>query len=174
MEYEMMIPPFERVDFKDMKKRQAQEYFDWYIEECEKRMCFLRNQLQIDGIEEPLDYSIESLITVWRWMENQITYRELKTEEYQKKKDSYPEWMQPYVSQNDFSYKTLMYCMDVAIYFARVVIMNSEGNVKWGFFTSPKTSASVNEPTLLGFKHHMDLNPRRVVLNCLRRSRTII
>ena len=29
---------------------------------------------------------------------------------------------------------------------------------------------SVNEPTLLGFKSDMDLNPRLIVLNCTRRS----
>ena len=29
---------------------------------------------------------------------------------------------------------------------------------------------SVNQPTLLGFKADMDLNPRLIVINCTRRS----
>ena len=32
MEYEMMIPPFKHGEFINMKKKEVQQYFDWYID----------------------------------------------------------------------------------------------------------------------------------------------
>lgn len=59
--------------------------------------------------------------------------------------------------------------MDVAIYFAEVFIRNNQ-TIQWGYFTMPKKRMSVNEPTLLGLKNGMDLNPRLIVINCTRHS----
>ncbi len=39
-----------------------------------------------------------------------------------------------------------------------------------GIFYRAKKRQSVNEPVLLGFKNNVDLNPRLVLLNLLRRS----
>ena len=39
-----------------------------------------------------------------------------------------------------------------------------------GIFYWAKKRQSVNEPVLLGFKNNVDLNPRLVLLNLLRRS----
>lgn len=66
--------------------------------------------------------------------------------------------------------ETLKYGMDIAIYFAEIIIKNSDGRIQWGYFTRPPKRMSVNQPTLLGFKAGMDLNPRLIVINCTRRS----
>ena len=94
----------------------------------------------------------------------------LSDEEYQNKLDKYPEWMAEYIQRKEFSYETLMYVADVAMYFAEVMIKNNDDKIKWGYFTKPKKRQSVNEPVLLGFNYNKDLNPRKVVLNVLRDS----
>ena len=65
IEYEVMISPFS--DFKDfdkMKKKEAEEYFNWYVSELENRMRILKAYIQKDLNEETinLDYTPESLI----------------------------------------------------------------------------------------------------------------
>ena len=170
MNYEMMIPPFERVDFQDMNKKQAKEYFDWYLSQIDYRISLLLTAIQEDGIKDDFNYSVESLIPIWKWYEGKIYYRTLDEHEYQNLLRAYPDWMKPYISEQDLSWETLMYGMDVALYFAKVIIENNMGNVSWGYFTKPKNRDSVNQPVLLGFKNNMDLNPRLIVVNCTHRS----
>lgn len=169
MQYEMMIPPFERVGFKEMDKKQAKEYFDWYLGQADYRVSLLLNAVKEDGVDNDFDYSVESLIPLWEWYEKKISYRKLDESEYQLRISKYPEWMKDYIAVKDLSWETLMYCMDVAMYFAEVIIRHNE-TIKWSYFTNPKNKADVNQPVLLGFKYDMDLNPRLIVENCTRRS----
>ncbi len=62
MQYEMMVPPFEQVEFREMNKKQAQEYFDWYIGQSEYRISLLLNAIKEDGVDIEFDYSVDSLI----------------------------------------------------------------------------------------------------------------
>lgn len=169
MKYEMMIPPFDRVEFEEMNKKQVQEYFNWYIGQVDYRISLLLNAIKEEGIDANFDYSIESLIPLWEWYEKKISYRKLDEAEYQSRIKKYPEWMKNYIAEKDLSWETLMYCMDIAIYFAEVIIRHNDG-IKWGFFTKPKNRGDVNQPVLLGFKYGKDLNPRLVVENCTRHS----
>ncbi len=165
----MMIPPFNRVEFEDMNKKQAQEYFDWYVGQIDNRISLLLTALKEAGINTEFDYSVESLIPLWEWYEGKISYRKLDEPEYQLRIQKQPEWMKDYVVETDLSWETLMYCMDIALYFAEVIIRHNE-TIKWGFFTKPRNRADVNQPVLLGFRYDMDLNPRLVVENCTRHS----
>lgn len=54
--------------------------------------------------------------------------------------------------------------MDIAIYFAEVMIRNNASKVYWGYYTKPKNKVSVNMPVLLGFKGRMALDPRAIVV----------
>ncbi|WP_443596552.1 hypothetical protein [Agathobacter sp.] len=38
MQYNGMTPPFELIPFEDMKKKQAEQYFVWYIDTIEQRI----------------------------------------------------------------------------------------------------------------------------------------
>lgn len=170
MSYEMLIPPFKRVEFSKMNKEQAKEYFEWYISQIDKRIDLLFDAVKKDGVAAKFDYSKESLIDLWSWYETKISYRKLDELEYEKIVAKYPDWMHEYISKTELSFETLMYGMDVALYFAKVVIINNRDKVKWGYYTKPKNRDSVNQPVLLGFMNGMDLNPRLIVINCTRRS----
>ncbi|MBO4438942.1 MAG: hypothetical protein J5798_06275 [Spirochaetaceae bacterium] len=169
IEYEMMIPPFEMVQFEEMNKKQVQEHFDWYIGQISHRLSLILNTIKEDNIDVDLDYSIESLIPLWEWYETKISYRKLDDSEYQSRISNRPKWMKDCIDDEDLSWETLMYCMDVALYFAEVIIKHN-ATIKWGYFTNPKNRANVNQPVLLGFKYNKDLNPRLIVENCTRRS----
>ncbi len=169
MRYEMMISPFEMVDFDKMNKKQAQDYFDWYIEQSDYRISLLLNSIKEDGIDYSFDYSVESLIPLWEWFENKIEFRQLSVAEYESVVSKYPEWLRDSIDKTHLSWETLMYCADIGLYFAEVIIRHNE-KVSWGFFTKPKNRMNVNQPVLLGFNYDKDLNPRVVVVNCALRS----
>lgn len=170
MKYEMMIPPFKHGEFIDMRKKEVQQYFDWYISQVNYRINVLNEQIEKEGLEIVLDYSADSLIPLWEWYEKKIEFVRKDAEEYKNEIDKHPVWMQSEILTTKVSFETLKYALDISMYFAEIIIRNSKGKVKWGYFTSPKKRMSVNEPTLLGFKSDMDLNPRLIVLNCTRRS----
>ena len=60
--------------------------------------------------------------------------------------------------------------MDIAIYFAEVMIRNSEGKLHWGYVTKPKNYINVNRPVVSGFKAGKNLNPSRSVYILTLRS----
>ncbi len=168
MLYEMMIPPFEVMDFMEMNQKQVKEYFDWYTGQINHRISLLYNTIKADsGIT--LDYSINSLIPLWNWYEDKISYRKLEDIEFEKILNKYPNWMKEYVNNMNLSWETLTYCMDIALYFAEVIIKHNN-TIYWGYFTKPRNRADVNQPVLLGFKYDKNLNPRLILENCTRRS----
>lgn len=170
MEYEMMMPPFKHGEFIDMKKKEVQQYFDWYVSQVNYRIDILKKYIEKECLEDILDYSVDSFIPLWEWYEKKIEFVQKDVEEYKSEINKHPIWMQSEILTTKISFETLKYALDISMYFAEVIIRNSNGKIKWGYFTSPKKRISVNEPTLLGFKGDMDLNPRLIVLNCTRRS----
>lgn len=165
-----MIPPFKHGEFFDMKKKEVQQYFDWYISQVNYRIDIMNKQIEKEGFEIVLDYSADSLIPLWEWYEKKIEFVQKDVKEYKNEINQHPAWMQSEILTTKVSLETLKYALDISIYFGEIIIRNSKGKIKWGYFTSPKKRMSVNEPTLLGFKSDMDLNPRLIVLNCTRRS----
>lgn len=170
MEYEMMIPPFEHKDFKSMNNKETKKYFDWFVSQVEYRIEYLKQYIDKEGVELDLDFSIDSLIPLWKWYEDKIEVVKKDKEEYIQQMAMYPEWMQPYISQEKISNDTLKIGLDISMYFAEVIIRNNPEKIRWGFFTKSKKRMSVNQPTLLGFLGDDDLNPRLIILNCTRRS----
>lgn len=168
MEYYMMQPPIEKVVFKDMKPKEAQAYFDWYMSEIPTRIKMLKNIVGEEA-DLKLDYSLNSLVSLWGWFENKIVLVERDKDLFQKDLDEAPEWFKPYVSNKILSYDTLMYAMDIAIYYGELIIKNNP-EIHWGFFTKPKNRSGVNEPTLLGLSGNDDLNPRKIIYNLTQRS----
>lgn len=65
--------------------------------------------------------------------------------------------------------ETMIYGLDIAIYFAEVIVRNNP-SIHWGYYVKPKNRSSVNQPVLLGFKFDKEMNPREIVVNCIRKS----
>ena len=72
MQYNGMTPPFELISFEDMKKKQAEQYFVWYIYTIEQRIQNLEKYINLTGTRMVLDKTPNSLIELWDWFSNHI------------------------------------------------------------------------------------------------------
>lgn len=163
MEYEYMISPVKNYDFFEFTKEEAKIYFNWYMEEKGHRIEMLEEYVHNAGVDIDFDHSPESLIPLWRWYETIIVSEKKTEEEIEAEKRKLPEWLHSQISEEKISMNTLKFGMDIAIYFAEVMIRNSEGKLHWGYVTKPKNYINVNRPVVSGFKAGKDLNPSRTV-----------
>ena len=168
MEYEIMIPPFKHDGFEHLNRKQAEEYFQWYMSQIDYRIKILSDAVSSSSVL--LDFTVDSLIDLWEWYEDKIIVEKKTEEELKEEVGKYPSWMEKEISTTKISLDTWKIGMDVAIYFAEVFRKAAGETIYWGYFTKPKKRASVNQPVLLGFKKEMDLDARRVVVNCTRHS----
>lgn len=68
MDYFPILPPFEFKSFDDMSKKEAQNYFDWFMETKPVRLEQLKKLVDDTGYDSArLDYSDGSLVYLWRW-----------------------------------------------------------------------------------------------------------
>ena len=65
MNYPLMISPLDDILFEDMKKKQAEQYFQWFIQDRENRVAVLQNYIKETEGNIPLDKSVESLLPLW-------------------------------------------------------------------------------------------------------------
>ena len=61
MKYYISEPPIHIRSFKELKKAEAQVYYDWYIGECKNRILLLKERVNED-IDCSFDYSVISLL----------------------------------------------------------------------------------------------------------------
>ncbi len=159
MEYNYLVSPFDFDSFDNISKKQAQEYFEWYIAQSETRIGLLRtftNEKNPGRIS--FDNSPESLVPLWDWFEDEILFGEQGVSS--EPKDG---------CNTELPGEALKVILDISFYFAEVVLRNNP-SIAWGYFTKPKSRMSVNKPVLVGFKADMDLDPRLIVRNCAYRS----
>ena len=133
------------------------------MEEKGHRIEMLEEYVHNAGVDIDFDYSPESLIPLWRWYETIIVSEKKTEEEIAAEKKNMPEWLHSQISEEKISMNTLKFGMDIAIYFAEVMIRNSDGKLHWGYVTKPKNYINVNRPVVSGFKAGKDLNPSRTV-----------
>lgn len=155
MNYPFMCPPLEFQSFREMSKKEAQEHFDWYINEIPGRLELLKNAFEFTGggDKKILDFSPESLKPLWSWFILQVKMIPKSKKEIEDELRKYPKWMKDQLGTHRVSTETLAVGMDIAKYFAEVFIKNFSG-VKWGLVTKPKSYVYVNRPVLMGFKHN--------------------
>lgn len=162
MEYQLMIPPFPIGAFEEMNKKEAQIHFDWYIKEIPNRIELLKEYYEFSGggKKELLDFTPESLKNLWEWFIPRIRLERRSREEIESDLAKFPKLLKKDIMNNKYKISTesLAIAMDIAIYFAEVIIKHFQ-NIKWGFITKPKSYVSVNRPVLLGFKNNLDLDP---------------
>ncbi len=171
MKYPLMKTPFVSVPFTDMKKKQAEQYFIWYMLEKEKRIKQLEQYVNQDSQRVILDKSPESLITLWEWFEDKIEWEKRSEEEMQEELLGNPELIRNILWKNTkrLTVLTMALVEDIAIYFSDTMIFNNP-TVYWGYRIKPKKLDGVNQPIMLGFKGDICVNPRGLVELCILRS----
>ena len=169
-EYNPIVVPFAFRPFESFNKKQAEEFFNWYVAQSMTRIDCLCDYIRSTGEKAfSCDYTPESLIDLWAWFEPEITMVQMKEEDYQAELEAAPEWVRASISKEEFSYKTLGLITDISFYFAETFLRNNP-SIRWGYFTKPKNEVSVNKPVLMGFRCSIKLDPRQIVDVCARRS----
>ena len=160
--------PVNKESFDEFTKEDVVKYFKWYIDHIDERIEYLQNHIKVEDPIIRLDYTVGSLVSVWKWYEKKIEVEHYTLRELRKEAKKYPDWLREEIMSDDtkISAKTLAICSDLAMYFAEVIRRNISDIVYWGYYTKPKNRMSVNEPVLLGFMNGMELNPRRVMFHC--------
>ena len=64
--------PIEKGDFLSFTKREAEIYFNWYIEHIDERIEYLCEYVHSQGQSIELDFSVNSIIEIWDWYVKQI------------------------------------------------------------------------------------------------------
>lgn len=170
MNYPWVAPPFEMKSFEEMNKKEAKQFFDWYISQIPSRIEVLK---EITENKIPLDYSKESLISLFTWYLSQITIYKLSDKEIEAELEDlrqYPDFVfedeKERLLANPVELKKEDYAlaMDIAIYYGETIIKNYP-QVKWTFFTKPKSYAYLNEPILSCEDNEIfyERNPRRLL-----------
>lgn len=68
VKFDYQLPPFKLIPFDDMTKKEAQQYFDWFVSRIPENLAQLRGAVDETGYDSSrLDYSDESLVYLCRW-----------------------------------------------------------------------------------------------------------
>jgi hypothetical protein len=158
MQYNGMTPPFELISFEDMKKKQAEQYFVWYIDTIEQRIQNLEKYINLTGTRMVLDKTPNSLIELWDWFSNHIEVCTKDEQELMLESTMRPDWIKAHImsDRRKLSLNTIMIAVDISAYFGEVFIKNNP-NIYWGYLSKPKKLHGVNRPRLLGFAGDMSV-----------------
>lgn len=165
MDYPLMDPP-DYKPYDDMTRAEAKKHLEWYVNQIPERLELLRNAFEETGggKKEKLDYSVESLRTIWEWFIPLVTIEPKTTVEIEKEANLLPRGATRNLEK--LSIGTLAIAMDIAIYYAEVFIRTCK-EVKWGLAKSrSKNYINYNRPVLLGFmigKYEDELDPKRIL-----------
>lgn len=168
MQYNGMTPPFELISFEDMKKKQAEQYFVWYIDTIEQRIQNLEKYINLTGTRMVLDKTPNSLIELWEWFSNHIEVCTKDEQELMLELTMRPDWIKAHImsDRRKLSLNTIMIAVDISAYFGEVFIKNNP-NIYWGYLSKPKKLHGVNRPRLLGFAGDMSVYPYGRVEMCI-------
>ena len=97
MQYNGMTPPFELISFEDMKKKQAEQYFVWYIDTIEQRIQNLEKYINLTGTRMVLDKTPNSLIELWDWFSNHIEVCTKDEQELMLESAMRPDWIKAHI-----------------------------------------------------------------------------
>ncbi|GAB1304013.1 hypothetical protein [Bacillus altitudinis] len=159
MNYPLMEPPVTVESFENLSKKEAEIHFEWFINQIPDRIEILKN---VTNGEVDFNFTPESLIDIYSWFLSQVEIYELSEEENGRELErlsQYPDYIyedeKESLLANPVELAKVDYAiaMDIGIYYAEVIRRNHP-QVKWTYFTKPKSYVYLNEPLL----HFQDAN----------------
>ena len=171
MDYQGIRPPFELEYFSKMNKKQAMQYFEWFMETKEERFIILQEYIFRDTDKVILDKTPESLIGLWEWFQTKISWEEKTREEIELELKGRPEWMTQIIlaDTKKIADLTLKLAYDIGMYFGEVFVENNS-SLYWGIKTKPKALNGVNQPNVLGFLGDVNMYAYGIVQVAIRKE----
>lgn len=171
MSYIAMTLPFEIVPFDEMKKKQAEQYFNWYVDTLDLRISKLEKYINEEGGSFALDKTPESLIHLWEWFEPRIELCQKTEAEIEAEMKKAHPLLRYHILENPrkISTDTWVLAYDISAYFGEVIKENNP-QIYWGLLTKPKRLYGVNRPQLLGFTGNIPVYAYGRIELCIWRS----
>lgn len=155
--YNILIPPINK-PFAEFTLKETECYFQWHINHIDERVIYLSD---FSGIT--LDYTVESLVDIWRWFleiaEIEKTPKR-KINELEKQLGKIPKEIADTIlteQKEHFTLQTEYIIRDIAMYFGQVYVKNNP-SISWGYHTDINKDSFANMPLLVGFEDR-DFNP---------------
>jgi len=142
IQYKILIPPILK-PFEEMNEKETNEFFVWFVDRIPERIEYIKMvcSQSINIPSESIDLSPQSLIYIWKWFLNVAEVENIPNEENTNVYES---------SEKQFSLETEYILRDIGMYLGQTMVTNIS-NIKWSYYTTPKTDFFVNRPLLLGF-----------------------
>lgn len=161
--YIPLIIPVDK-PFEELNKAEAKVYFDWFISHVDERSEYIRQKVS-EGLNIPigsLDFSIESLIFIWRWF---LKIAELKRTpkavlndiRKELKANGEPkEFIEDMVREHSIELNVFSRYVirDIGMYVGKMFVTNFQ-TLRWDYHTDTKKDSFANMPQIFGF---VDLN----------------
>jgi hypothetical protein len=155
--------------FFKMNKKEAQFYFDWFLNIKEERLKLLNRAIIESNVKEwKFNFTMNSLTPLFNWFKSSITTRNKTQNEIKMEEEKITGFLKEYidVGEKTFTDETVSICFDVSIYFGEV--LKREKNLEWSFVLKPKRYVDFAQPILVKKGAKMRLNPRRIIENVAR------
>lgn len=156
--YDQIYYPVKK-DIDKFTKKEAADYFEWYVSHIQNRIAYLETFAKIN-----LDFSEESLTNIWEWFfKNAViekTPDESLTEIHSKLTKFLPEDLAITIAterKKRFTEESISIINDIAMYFGQTCVNNNK-SIYWGYHTNKRKDSFYNRPLLMGFLDR-DYNP---------------
>jgi hypothetical protein len=159
--YEIVrLPVAVEAGFENMSKAELDGYMDWFLKAIPARVEELARAVRSDGNYRDwcADESPESLMALGRWFDGQVETRKTTKAEMEEERKALVIPIAP--STAVLTAKTISICLDIGIYFARVV-MATRQDTHWEQPRRSKRFVDYGQPVIMGLGV-VPLNPVRI------------
>lgn len=156
-------------DFTNASSEDAIKFSEWYFAQTQKRISTLQEYIIITKGNFKLDYTDESLITLWSWFESNLEIVD-KTEtelEYEKSRTSPIYWDK--IITKRISHLMIEIAIDISYYFVDM-LLNNFPKLHTDCITKPKWKNNLKKPVISGFFMDITLYPIELLIECAQRS----
>lgn len=155
--YSPLIIPIDKA-FCELSEREAQEYFEWFLDHIDERSEYLRSKVaeRLNISIETINYSFESLKLIWKWFLLVAEVSKTPNPILKKLEKSLRGSPRSFVdhmleqSKEELSVFTEYVLRDIGMYLGKVFISNYP-ILKWTYRVSPRSDVHCNLPLIVGF-----------------------
>ncbi|MBQ7874855.1 MAG: hypothetical protein IJ306_06850 [Oscillospiraceae bacterium] len=150
-EYEFAVPPFP-LEYEKWNKKQAQEYFDWFVEQVPIRAEYILNKaLAYWGYDPKTVTDPETkILLVWRWFLKFARVEETSAEEREANRPLVERFGKSWEVLYKLTPVTEFFIRDIGMLFGQL-LYDELGTLEWGIGGKPKSYVFYNHPILKGF-----------------------
>lgn len=171
MNYTIIEPPSYGCSFRDMSRKEALEYYKWYIDQIPVRVKILqqvvRSSVNIDYQDWISDKSPESLKVLGFWFAENIRVIPVSKDyegQFVNEIANVPTQYQPIFKMPNYllSRETQSLIIDIGMYLGEVFCA-AHKQISWTLLTKNRRDAYYHEPVLTGFGKKGICNPTALV-----------